>query len=454
VGSSIEPDLARVDEITDVAALPALPRGEVDPDLDDGVRALLDQPLDAETAVRIAILGNRELRARLREVGIARGELIQAGVLPNPLVEIESLPERNTSIEVRAEYHVTSLILAPRRAHAARAALDASRVEAAGAVIALAYEARAAFYALEGAEQRLGVARLALETLAAERDAAVALAEAGNLPAVRTAGAIAAFERARITVSEIDLEAFEARERVQRLLGLDGEAIGWRLGEELAPAPELLVVPEDLEARAIASSLELRETRHRLEAIARRVGVARTEGWLPDVDVDVHVLRGNPDDSAATGPSALRVGAGVSIGVPLFDRQQGTVRAYQAALDALGERYRGIAIDVQSAARQARNRVRSLHARVRQLHDVVRPAQAQILEQTLLQYNAMQIGVFELLRARREALDVELAYVDTLRDYWIASAALDALLAGGRIEAPVVASGRMSSAGDASAGGH
>jgi cobalt-zinc-cadmium efflux system outer membrane protein len=61
------------------------------------------------------------------------------------------------------------------------------------------------------------------------------------------------------------------------------------------------------------------------------------------------------------------------------------------------------------------------------------PAQARVTAQTLLQYNAMQLGIFQLLEARREEFDVELAYVETLREYWSASAELDAVLAGTRV---------------------
>ena len=50
----------------------------------------------------------------------------------------------------------------------------------------------------------------------------------------------------------------------------------------------------------------------------------------------------------------------------------------------------------------------------------------------MLQYNAMQIGVFQLLQARREQLDAELAYIEALREFWTAKAAVDALLAGRR----------------------
>jgi cobalt-zinc-cadmium efflux system outer membrane protein len=42
----------------------------------------------------------------------------------------------------------------------------------------------------------------------------------------------------------------------------------------------------------------------------------------------------------------------------------------------------------------------------------------------------MQIGVFQLLQARRDQIDAGRAYVQTLLEYWQARAALDQLMAG------------------------
>jgi outer membrane protein TolC len=176
------------------------------------------------------------------------------------------------------------------------------------------------------------------------------------------------------------------------------------------------------------------ETRQRLEGLARRAGATRTAGWFPDVAVDVHALRGNPEDASGVPPAHdWRMGAGVSVAIPLFDRNQGTATALEAEFDALMERYYGMATDLRSAAREARSRVQSSHARARQYQEIIVPAQHQVTEQTVLQYNAMQLGILQLLQARREELAVQLAYVETLREYWTAVAALDALLAGRRV---------------------
>ncbi|MFN7135883.1 MAG: TolC family protein, partial [Myxococcales bacterium] len=148
------------------APLPSELPARVDPEPDPEVEALLRQPLDEERAVRIALLNNRELRGALREVGVARGLREQAGLLPNPELEVEATPPRaghgGTELETVLEYDLTHALLTPLRTSEADAAVEAARQRAAGAVVRLGFETRAAFYALQAAEQRLVLANRAL----------------------------------------------------------------------------------------------------------------------------------------------------------------------------------------------------------------------------------------------------------------------------------------------------
>jgi len=113
-----------------------------------------------------------------------------------------------------------------------------------------------------------------------------------------------------------------------------------------------------------------------------------------------------------------------------------------------------MAVDLRSAARDARNRVVSAHARARQYQAVIVPAQARVTAQTLLQYNAMQVGIFQLLQAHREELDAQLALVETRREYWSAAAELEALLAGKRVRPAEGSSSGSGMSTAASTGGH
>lgn len=428
VSTALHDDLDEVRQLSQAVALADV-GGQVDDAPAPDVEEILRAPLDADAAVRIALVNNRELRATLRELGVARGRLLQAGLLPNPLVDGEFLPERQTAAAVRVEWDIAFLLLTPLRVEAASADLDVARFEAAGTVIETGYRVRDAFHELLEADEQLAVAQRQLDALTAARDAARAMAAAGNLRALDVVAREAAFEEERISVAEMELAAIVAREHVQRLLGLHGDDASWTTAGPLAPVPTEMTDPPDLERRAIDASLELRAMQSRMIAAARRAGLARAEGVVPELLVDVHALVGDP-----TSGAGVTFGGGLGVRLPIFDRGDGRVAAYEHQLDAHFERYIGVAIEVRSAARESRARVLSSRLRAQHYADTVLPARQHVLDETLLQYDAMQVSVFQVLDALRERQRTELAAISTRHEYWSAVAALDALLAGHRVE--------------------
>jgi cobalt-zinc-cadmium efflux system outer membrane protein len=428
--SGMSRDFARLNELTDMPLPSEL--DAVDGEPAPEISKLLGGPLDVDTAVEIAILNNRQMRATLRELGVERGMLIDARAVPNPTVEVELLPERDSDIELRAEYEISELILAPLRAKVARSELDAARYDAAVELVMLGYHVRAAYRALQGSGERLAVAQRRLDALAAARDAAIALAEAGAYNQLESASQIVSYERARLSVASLELELADRREALQRLLGLHGEQAGWNIDDALPSLPEAPPVTAELENQAITASLELAASRSELEALANRTGLERTEGWLPEIAVDYHALVGSPPESPQDG--RVRSGGGISLSVPLFNQNRGQTRAAEAAFDGRLERHIGMTVDIRSTARELGNRLRAHHGAARHIATVVLPAQRRVLDETLLQYNAMQLGVFELLAAEQAVLDVELAELSARADYWTTDAAYRALLAGARVD--------------------
>ena len=406
--------------------LPRVAEREVEDDgaLAERTRVLLARPLTAESATRIALLQNRELRAALRDVGVTRGAAIQGSAPPNPRVHAELFPGEQSELELGVEIALMSSILAPARSRALAPMIEAARFDAASAVLEVGYRARVAFYTLQAAEQRVAIARESHETLLAGLEATRAMHTAGGVPERDLASAELAAERAAIEVARLELEQMSAREALQQTLGVEVPDAAWpsKAALELVPAePDLA---EQSNARALKTSFALRAMQLRLESLERQAGLTRASGWLPDLSVELLARRDEREDDD------FHFGAGVAVDVPLFDRNQGAAGSLEAQRDALLERYFGYASTVRSLARQAEERVRSAHARARKYQDVIVPAQARVAEQLLLHYNAMQIGIFELLQARREQLAVQLAYVGTLEEYWTSLAALQALLAG------------------------
>src|SRR3546814_1787590 len=81
-------------------------------------------------------------------------------------------------------------------------------------------------------------------------------------------------------------------------------------------------------------------------------------------------------------------------------------------------------LDVIRDVKAADARVRTARQRVdRYRHELI-PAREQVVEQTQRELNYMLVDVFELLAVRQQGFAAYGAYIDALRDYWIARAAL------------------------------
>jgi outer membrane protein TolC len=99
-------------------------------------------------------------------------------------------------------------------------------------------------------------------------------------------------------------------------------------------------------------------------------------------------------------------------------------------LRALAEQYWSLAVDLRSAARTARERLRGYSYAARHARTVLVPAERSVVEETLRNFNAMQIGAFDVLVARRNELAAERRAVQLEAAAHQARLDLDELLAG------------------------
>jgi len=274
---------------------------------------------------------------------------------------------------------------------------------------------------VQARKQQLDLRLRALESFQAGYAAAQELRRAGNIPELDVANQRAQVEVARIAVAEAENAWLDAREQLALVLGGASDPARIELAGRLELPEGEAAAPASTEGRAVEASLELAELRRRMEAASRRVGLARTEGALPHLSGGFHAER----DEAV-----WEIGGHVTIGLPVFDRAQGRRMSAHAEFVSLRERYLAAAARVRASFRMAQTRIESTRRRARHFREQVIPAREKALEQTLLQYNAMQADVFQLLQAQRAVTEAASAYLDTVLEHWRARAALEGLLGG------------------------
>ncbi len=395
-----------------------------DPRISSAVASLLEKPLDADTAIRIALATNRRLQAQYDELGIAASEIASATVLPPLEVDLETRISSGGSldeIELDVTQDIMELIQLPQRRAVARANLAGARARAVAATVELVASVEMAYVDVVAAQQELELRQTAFDAASASAEIAERQHMAGNISDLALARERDQGEQARIELGRAQVDVELAREALNEVLGLSGESTNWSVASRLAELPDAQPALDSLERDAIASSLDVSALRSDADAAAGRVGIARVRSWLPELGIGVAASRADGEWEA--GPA-------LSLGIPLFNQQQGPRARANAELNRSRNEAIATAVEVRARARAVRQRVLGAYAEARHLRDVVLPQRQLIVDETLKQYNAMNASTFELLSARRDLVDAARQYIDALRRFWRADADARALTRG------------------------
>ncbi|HEY5947009.1 MAG TPA: TolC family protein [Kofleriaceae bacterium] len=396
-------------------------------DLDASIAPLLAKPIDRASAVAIALANNARLRAGLEELGIAGGELASAlGLGP---LEIDWTTRWGAGsvyeFEVEAVQSVIGLITAPRRRAAARADLAAARAMATATALRLIARVEIAFDDLIAAQQELELRRTAFDAADAAAVVRERMHAAGNTSDLAQARDRDAREQARVDVARAEANVEIAREQLNALLGLSGPQTKWTAAGSLGELPAAAPALDDLEQAAISASLDVTVGRERVAAADNSLAAERIRAFLPELGLGV---------SVAEHGEGVEVGPAVRIGIPLFDNRSGDRARARAMVAKAEQNLIADAVELRADARAVRIAALAAYEEARHVRDVILPLRQQIVDQTLLHYNAMDANPFELIVARRELASAGHQYLDALRRYWNAIARVTALRRGVRVE--------------------
>ncbi|MBL9076723.1 MAG: TolC family protein [Planctomycetes bacterium] len=399
---------------------------DLDPAVADAVADLLLRPLTEAAAVCIALLHNQRVRALWARLGVARGDLVQAGLLRNPRfdVDVRFLETGGTSLEYGLAQPVVDLFVRPLRERLAEHEFAGARLWLADALTRFVFDVRRAWVDVQAATATAALQRQALQVAEAAHELQLALHAAGNATDRELAEVRVGETRARLDLAAAELAERQAREVLQALLGLWGTHTEWSLAGTLLDGVPSPPDGAQVEARAVAASFELQAHRAGLDALAQQAGLDSWRGWFPDLALGVSGVR----------QAGGRTGHGPRIAgeLPLFDAG-GTRRARtEAGLRAGLHDHTQLAVEVRAEARLRRDRAEALAAMAAFQRDEHLPARAAALRTALQHYNAMQIGAFEVLRERRQQLADEAERIDTERAARCAALDLAQLLAGSR----------------------
>ncbi len=378
-------------------------------------------------AQRRALSRNPDLLAERREIEIARGQMTQARALaPNPELELRA-PGAGSSGAV-GEFEVAlsqEIEVAGQRGLRVRAAgyrLQRSEAAVEDAVRRTLADAGHAFFGALAAQERLVVVaelhdlgrRLLEVTRIQAREGEISVIDA-NLAEIEAG-------RARARMLAAEREALSARLELQRLIGIPPEQ-GIRLATDPADLPEPTTLdPDSLVSLALARRPDLTAYARAVDQYDALAGLARREA-IPNPRISLFVEReGRFSNTPGVGVPGTplespRVGVGVSLPLPLFQRNQGVAAEYRARADQARSHREAAELTVRAEVTAALEAYRSAGEEVRVLEEqVLLPARE---NQRLLDvaFQEGKVPLPTLLLLRNQLLDAELGYWDA----WLAA---------------------------------
>ena len=395
------------------------------------VRQLLKRPLTLSSAVQVALLNNRGLQATFEEIGLSFADVREARTLANPEVDLSvkfpNQPPKHPLYEWGLAQSFLDLLMLPLRTKVAREQLAAAQLRVSDEVVKLTAEVKSAYYELLADQSLIERLRVIREAQSVSLELMQKLHEAGNVTDLKLTQEQLQYSELRLELAKAEAELREHREKLNRLLGVWGSDTGWKLAaSELPRTPEADFAIKGLETLAVGNRLDLAAARAELESAAKALGLEKSFRFVGALDFGIGGEH-EPDGLELVGPS-------VRFELPFFNQGQARIARGEAQLRMAAAKFEQLAIDLRSDVRELRDRLISKRDIARFYRDELLPSRHRITALTLLEYNAMLVGAFEVFNARREDLEAERSLIDATRDYWIVRAELERAV-GGDLEA-------------------
>lgn len=376
-------------------------------------------------ALQLALAHNPELAAAAAEVQIKAGDRRQAGLRPNPelSLEVENFAgqgELRGTDAAETTLQLSQLLeLGGKRSQRLQLAtfeqaiadqeLSAQRLELTAAT-------RKAFLQLLAAQQALALAEEQVRLAEGVFATVEARVSGGKVPAVERQRAEVALAVARSGAVQAGLALTAAGQDLALQWGgaapLTPKAVGSL--EELPELPSL----EALIAR-LGEAPEAARWQQEAAASQTRVGLARASA-VPDLTLSLGVRQFQQNDDTA-------MVAGLSLPLPLFDRNQGGIAAAGAALNQSRHRQQAALARSRTALVNSHAALVAAQGQASVLREQVLPAALRAFEAAELGYQVGKFDYLTVLDAQRTLFEVRGQYLEALTAAHLALADLDRL---------------------------
>ena len=370
----------------------------------------LDQPMTLDAALRVAMLRSPRLQEEYAHQGLARAEVLEAVEISNPTLSLSrmSLDDGGSNRTVGLSLPLVDLIMLPVRTRLAKLEYERATYEITGAVLGVVAEVESGWYEYVAARQVAAMREAVAEGAAASAELAQRFHDAGNISDLQLAQEQAVASEARIESLRARAEAGRKRLALNQLLGLHGDEADWEASDNLPREDD----PALLERLAAEGNTELLAARKEAEVLADALGLTRSLRWLGGSEIGYEREK-EADGARLRGPE-------LALELPIFNQGQARLARAEAQLAAALARVDQAELSASQGVRLGSEQVTALREVVRLHREALVPQRETIVARQQERQNFMLIGVFELVQAKLAEYDAYQAYLEAVRDYWLA----------------------------------
>jgi cobalt-zinc-cadmium efflux system outer membrane protein len=379
--------------------------------LPDGVS--LADGLAEDEAVAIALWNNAAFQADLAALGLARADVVEAGLLRNPVFSL-LFPLGPKQLEATVTWPLEAFWQRPRRVAAAQLELERVTESLVQNGLNLARDVRIAFADLALASERARIASEQVRERGQIVEIVAARFRAGDIGELETSASRLDARLAEEQAARFTHEAALTGVRLRSLLGMESGEPAFVTAFSTAE-PNVTVSLQELVKTALAARPELRAAELAMEAAGQRAKWERSK---------VLALAGIIDANGE-GKKGFEAGPGLQVEFPIFHRNKGGITRAEAELERAARQYAAvrqrIVMEVQEAYAQfTQSREALLLWRARMLppieEDIGRAQKA---------YEAGDVAWLYVLETTRRLTEARLHEVDVKAGLQRAAAQLD-----------------------------
>lgn len=379
------------------------------------------EALTLQAAIAMAMASNAELSAARRELEAAEGPVLQGGARPNPelsfLLEDTQRATRTTTLQINQPIELGGKRAA--RVSAAERGRDIAAAELAAKRADLRATVASAFYDVLLAQEHVKLAGDSTELARRAADAAGKRVQAGKVSPVEETKARVAEATARLEAAQA---ASEFRLSRQRLAATWGDASP-RFGRVESDSALASVPTFDAVSARLAASPSLRRAQIEVQRRSALSDLERAKR-TPDLTVSLGVKR---DEQLGRNQAVI----GLSIPLPLFDRNQGNLLEALRREDKSRDELAAADIQLRSAVTQAWGRLDTAGTEAQTIREQVMPGAKSAYDAATQGFELGKFSFLDVLDAQRTLFQAQAQYLRARGEAHRAAADIDRLLGDG-----------------------